>query len=119
MTLDLVALLCSRYSWISLAEPLPPRSGVANEWFGVLDALCEGLQGVTERGEPQVIAAQVVESFGVRRCAVARRRYAFDEAKVQRFIAQGRGSGTGESDNVGCGRAGASSSYGFRKSLSS
>lgn len=28
---------------------------------------------------------------------MARRRYAFDEAKVQRFIAQGRGSGTGES----------------------
>ena len=34
-------------------------------WFGVLDALCEGLQGVTKRGGPQVVAEQVVESFGV------------------------------------------------------
>ena len=38
---------------------------MGNGWFGVLDALCEGLQGVTERGGPQILAAQVVESFGV------------------------------------------------------
>lgn len=37
--------------------------------------------------------AQEIRSFQTR-CIVGRRRYAFDEAKVQRFIAEGRGAGT-------------------------
>lgn len=65
MTPDLVALLCSRYPLIFPAARLPPRSGIGNGWFGVLDALCAGLQGATERGGPQVVAEQVGESFGV------------------------------------------------------
>ena len=65
MTPDLVALLCSRYPRIFPAGRLPPRSGVGNGWFAVIDGLCEGLQDVTDRGGPQVVAEQVVESFGV------------------------------------------------------
>lgn len=65
MTPDLVALLCSRYPRIFPAGRLPPRSGVGNGWFAVIDGLCEGLQDVTDRGGPQVVGEQVVESFGV------------------------------------------------------
>jgi hypothetical protein len=64
VTPDLIKLLCARYPLIFPDGHLPPRSEPGNGWFGLLDALCEGLQGVAERGGPQVIAYQVNESFG-------------------------------------------------------
>ena len=64
MTPDLEKLLCMRHPLIFPAGRFPPRSDTGNGWFGVLDALCERLQGETECGGPQVIAEQVSESFG-------------------------------------------------------
>ena len=64
MTPDLDTLLLSRHSRIFPAGALPPRSGVGNGWFYLLDSLCERLQFWTDHnGAPQLLAAQVKEKF--------------------------------------------------------
>ena len=44
MTPDLVRLLVTRYPLIFPADDFPPRSGVGNGWFNLLDSLFERLQ---------------------------------------------------------------------------
>lgn len=64
MTPDLDRLLLSRYPQIFPTGDLPPRSGVGNGWFHLLDTLCEQLQFWTDHnGAPQVQALQVKEKF--------------------------------------------------------
>ena len=65
MTPELQRLLVSRYPLIFPAGNLPPRSGVGNGWFSLLDALCERLQWWTDQNHaPQLVAQQVKEKYG-------------------------------------------------------
>jgi len=65
MTPDLQHLLVTRYPLIFPDGELPPRSGVGNGWFGLIDALCERLQFWTDHNKaPQLVAQQIKEKYG-------------------------------------------------------
>jgi hypothetical protein len=65
MTPDLERLLIARYPLIFPAGDLPPRSGVGNGWFGLLDALFERLQfWITHNTAPQLVAQQIKAKYG-------------------------------------------------------
>ncbi len=64
MTPDLDRLLCMRYPQIFPSGDLPPRSGVGNGWFHLLDTLCGELQAAAESGGPQVVPVQIGQQFG-------------------------------------------------------
>ena len=65
MTPDLERLLVTRYPLIFPDGGFPPRSGVGNGWFGLIDALCERLQfWVDHNHAPQLMAQQIKENYG-------------------------------------------------------
>ena len=65
MTPDLERLLVTRYPLIFPDGGFPPRSGVGNGWFGLIDALCERLQfWVDHNHAPQLMAQQTKEKYG-------------------------------------------------------
>ncbi len=65
MNSELRHLLCSRYPRIFPDGNFPPRSGVGNGWFGLLNALFERLQFWTDHNHaPQLVATQTKEKFG-------------------------------------------------------
>ncbi len=62
---ELVRLLVTRYPQLFPAGDLPPRSGVGNGWFGLLNSLSERLQFWTEHNHaPQLVARQIKEKYG-------------------------------------------------------
>ena len=65
MNPELRHLLITRYPRIFPAGDFPPRSGVGNGWFGLIDSLCERLQFWTQHNKaPQLIATQAKEKYG-------------------------------------------------------
>ncbi len=65
MNSELRRLLCSRYPRIFPDGDFPPRSGLGNGWFGLVDATCERLQFWTDHNHaPQLVAQQIKEKYG-------------------------------------------------------
>jgi hypothetical protein len=72
MTPDLERLLVTRYPLIFPDNGFPPRSGVANGWFGLLDAPCARLQWWTDQNHaPQLVMRQTKEKYGELRIHVS------------------------------------------------
>ncbi len=72
MTPDLERLLVTRYPLIFPDGGFPPRSGVGDGWFGLLDALLERLQWWTDQNHaPQLVAQQIKEKYGELRVHVS------------------------------------------------
>ena len=65
MTPELQRLLVTRYPLILPDNDFPPRSGVGNGWFGLLNSLFERLQFWTDHNHaPQLVATQTKEKYG-------------------------------------------------------
>ena len=65
MNPDLERLLVARYPRLFPTGDLPPRSGVGNGWFGLVDTLCERLQfWTTHNKAPQLVVRQTKEKYG-------------------------------------------------------
>jgi hypothetical protein len=69
---ELVRLLVTRYPLIFPAGDLPPRSGVGNGWFALVDALCERLQWWSDNNRgPQLVMQQIKEKYAELRIHVS------------------------------------------------
>ncbi len=65
MNPELQRLLITRYPQIFPNGDFPPRSGLGNGWFGLVDATCERLQFWTAHNHaPQLVAQQIKEKYG-------------------------------------------------------
>lgn len=106
MKKELDDLLCAKYPKI-FAERQKDGSSMSygftcgDGWFNLIDVLCAYLQSLTDdRGEPQAVAVQVKEKFGVLRFYIASRHTATPKQRAAIEFAEAMSSRT--CDVCGC-----------------